>query len=311
MPKLIIYLDQNFVSNMAKAKFLGNPGRANMVQEYSALYDRLKILVDGDRVICPESLFHSLETIEPNLARAVQTVVARLSYGNCFQPPMVIARFQAFRAAREFLNLPPEGTPQWEDAFDDDPHEPVENRTIDSGTGKVIPTIAWQIDTSPPRPKKYMNDRKAAGGKLTRADLPVRINQQKDGLIQYMSGNQIDQCSIGEAGLLWETWRSLNAPEERLADFLKSDHLRNSPFIDIHCTLAAAMDCEKGRQPRESDALDTLIMAVVLPYCDIVATSKDMVALLTQTGLGKRYPARLYSAKPGEVQDLVNWLAAL
>ena len=311
MPKLFIYLDQNFVSNMAKAKFLGAPGLARRLQEYSALYDRLKALVDNDKVICPESLFHELETIEPNLAGAAQTVVTSLSYGLRFRCPMEIIRFQAYRAAREFLNLPPEGTPQWQDAFEDNPHEPVQNRTIPLGTGIILLTIPWQIDTSPPKPDKYMNDRKAAGGKLTWDDLPMRIREQKDGLIQYIYGNQIQESSLGEGSLLWETWRSLGAAPKRLADFLKSDQLRNCPFIDIHCTLTAAMDCETSRQPREGDALDTLIMAVVLPYCDIVATSKDMVALLTQTGLAGRYPKRLYSAKPQEVQDFANRLAAL
>jgi len=141
--------------------------------------------------------------------------------------------------------------------------------------------------------------------------LPVRISVQKDGLIQYIYGNRLDECSVGEAGLLWDTWQSIGAPKERLIDFLKSDELRNCPFIYILCTLAGAMDCEKGRQPCESDALDTLIMAVALPYCDIVATSKDMVALLVQTNLSKRYSAGLYSAKPGDVRALTSRLAML
>ena len=311
MAKLIIYLDQNFVSNMAKAKFLGGGSLASELQEYAEIYDRLKSLVDDDKVICPESEFHNLETIEPDLAGPAQRGLTTLSYGLCFRSHFEIGRLQAYRAAREFLNLAPEGTPQWEDAFDDDPNEPVVNRTFQWGTGRAIPTIPWQIDSSPPRPNKYMSDRRAAGGKFIWADLPERIKQEKDRLVQYMYGDHIDQYSTGEAGLLWETWRSLDAPPEKLADFLKSDHLRNLPFIDIHCTLCAAMDCEKGRQPRESDALDTLIMAVVLPYCDVVATSSDMKGLFTQTGLAGRYPARLYSAKKQGLQDLANFLVAL
>lgn len=311
MPKLIIYLDQNFVSNMAKAKFLGAPGLASRFQEYGALYDLLKAHVDNDKVICPESLFHELETIEPNLAKAAQTVVTRLSYGLRFRCPMEIIRFQAYRAAREFLNLHPEGTPQWQDAFEDNPHEPVQNRTIPLGTGKILLTIPWQIDTSPPKPDKYMNDRKAAGGKLTWDDLQMRIREQKDGLIQCIYGNRIQKFSLGEGGLLWETWQSLGAAQERLADFLKSDQLRNCPFIDIHCTLTAAMNCETNRQPSRGDALDTQIMAVVLPYCRIVATSKDMVALLHQTHLAGGAPKSFYSAKPPEVQEFAKWLAAL
>src|SRR5712692_3908316 len=99
MPKSIIYLDQNFVSNMAKAKFLGDASLASSLQDYAVLYDRLKKLVDGVRVICPESLFHRLETIDPKLAKAAQRAVANLSYGLCFRSPMEMARLQAYRAA--------------------------------------------------------------------------------------------------------------------------------------------------------------------------------------------------------------------
>jgi len=311
VPKLIIYLDQNFVSNMAKAKFLGDPGLASKLHDYAVLYDRLKMLVDGDRVICPESLFHSLETIDLKLAKAAQSVVSNLSYGLSLRSPWEVARFQAYRAAREFLKLPREEAPEWQDAFEDDPHEPVDNRTVHLGKGRALATIAWQTDSSPPTPVKYMNDRKAANGKFSWPDLPVRIRVQKDGLIQCLYGSRINECSIGEAGLLWDSWQSLGAPEERLADFLKADELRNCPFIDILSTLSAALDCEKGRGPREGDALDTLIMAVVLPYCDVVATSKDMVALLIQTGLVKSYRARLYSAKPQEVQSFSDSLEPL
>ena len=300
---MIIYLDQNFVSDMAKAKFVGDPSFASKPQDYAALYDRLKMFVDGDRAICPGSIFHSLETIKPELAETVQRVVASLSYGLCFRDPWEILRFQAYRAAKEFLNLPSEGTPEWEIAFEDNPQEPVER-----GSGF---RIAWQTDTSPPRPKQYMNDRKAASGKFTWADLPKRTREQEDGLIQHLYGNQIDERSVGQASLLWAALQPVEALKERLAGFLKSDHLRNCPFINILCTLNAAMDCEEGRQPRESDALDTLIMAGFLPYCDIVATSKDMVALLGQTHLADTYPSHLYSAKPEAVQAFANHLATL
>jgi hypothetical protein len=49
--KLIIYLDQNFVSNMAKATFVGDQSLAGKLQDYVLLYDRLRLLVDDDKVI--------------------------------------------------------------------------------------------------------------------------------------------------------------------------------------------------------------------------------------------------------------------
>lgn len=300
---------------MAKATFLGDQELAGKLPEYRALYNRLKELVDADKVICPESRFHEWESVDPKLATASQGVLTKLSYGLEFRDPRDICMIQAVRAVREFLGLPPDGAEQWEDAFEDDPHEPVDYRTIHLGEGRAILTIPWPIDSSPPWPTQYMNDRNAELGKYALCNLAEQTEVQKAGVIEYLYGKQIDEESIGEAGKLRDYWCQLGAPREKLSEFLKSDYLRNCPFIDIHSTMQAAMGCcEPNRKPEEGDAFDTLIMATVLPYCDIVATSKDMQALLEQTklvGQAVRYRASVYSAKRQDVQDFADRLVAL
>ena len=71
MPKIIIYLDQNFVSNIAKA-------RTGIIKDdkWLKLYGILEYLVrKNESVICPESIFHEIETsLKKDLLPAIQKV---------------------------------------------------------------------------------------------------------------------------------------------------------------------------------------------------------------------------------------------
>jgi hypothetical protein len=305
MAKTIIYLDQNFVSNMAKARFTNDLNRAGRNAEFEALYDHLKGLVDHDKAICPESIFHQLETEQLNhkdgdLLTGIQTVVANLSRGVCFRYPLKTFSFQVFKAARSFLNLPPEERPDWQDAFTANPYARMEDQRLQKRR-------SWQIEVFPLKPTQYMSDREAE--KLSRDSKQTRIEKQKDGVLQLVYGDRIDDLSTGEAAVdLLDYWRREEAPEELLPQFLKSQEIRSCPFIDIHCTLQAALGYDPRRNAREGDALDTSMVATAVPYCEIVATSGDMLALFEQTGLNRRYLAHVFSDRRNGIQELNRFL---
>jgi hypothetical protein len=295
MSKTIIYFDQNFISKMAIAKFGDDSSKAEQSKEFGCLYDLTKQLVDENKVICPKSIFHQLETEQLGRAHEerlpwIQAVVESLSRGVRFLYPWEMLRFQVFKAARSFLKLELDDILAWQDSFNSNPTQGLHDRGPCAWN-------KWQIDASPLKPLQYRNDREAEARNPSTETWFMRISKQKNGVLQQVYGSHIDDFSIGEAANLLDHWRFLDAPEALLPQFLGFMEIRDCPFIDIHCTLQAAFGRDPARPPHNGDALDTLIMASAVPCCDVIATTNDMFSLWKETKLNCKYPKRVYSEK--------------
>jgi hypothetical protein len=341
--KQIIYLDQNFISNMAIAKTMGRGER-----HFSELFDRLEALVRADKVVCPESVFHEIESKESSeltLMPAIQEIVTKLSWGLQLRDWHTIILFQVHWAMNAFLHCSPSGPAiDPSDAFDRDPHEPVENRAIHLGDGRALTVVSWAQNGTAHSPAKYIGNRHSLKGTLTWGDLRAQIKREKEGLIEYLYGTPSNALSRLEAwdrmdefpntladlentlaaGLqnfanpesrrlrhLAESWDELGAPRDKLPGFLTSQHIHACPFIDIAATLGAALVCDPNRKPKNGDAADNIIIATVLPYCYVLATDAAMADLLRQTGLENKYGKRVYSAKEDAVKLFLKWLQDL
>ncbi|MHB8503084.1 MAG: hypothetical protein ACYDCG_19505 [Candidatus Acidiferrales bacterium] len=309
MSKLIVYLDQNVVSNMAKAKFLGDSGLAAKTAPYGSRFDRLSALVENESVICAESMFHMLESENVELAAAVQRVLSRLSFGLYFHTPWDIVMFQAFRAARLFLALPGDEMPPWQDAFTHDPDEALDCRTIQIGAGRVVLRTTWPAMPRTVKPTAYMRDRQAVCGKYLWTDFDARKQQQENAIIDTLFLNPTDVHGLNIIGGLHEYWFLHDLPQNRFHDFLNSSELRACPFVSTLSILSAAINCDPKRTAKPSDAMDTLILATVLPYCDAIAVSADLFGLWQQTKLERTFKARVFSSKESLVKHFDDWLA--
>lgn len=72
----------------------------------------------------------------------------------------------------------------------------------------------------------------------------------------------------------------------------------NCPFIDIFGSVWAAIenyyDC--GRKPRGSDYYDAVILATVIPYCDVVSTDTFMKeTVVNRFGFDEKYNCKIFS----------------
>jgi hypothetical protein len=123
--KKLVYLDQNFASNLAKARYLEG-WKDRLADFYRGLNNLLFNLTDRDRVICPTSPFHTEET---ELGQRVRDFawhfVEQLGYGLSFKGSYEIKNHQVITAARAYCCLPPIQYPIWMDAFNRDPQVPV------------------------------------------------------------------------------------------------------------------------------------------------------------------------------------------
>ena len=107
MPKKILYLDQNFVSNLAKVE--NTPDWKDSRREY---YEKLLALirtkVNQNRLACPTSYFHREESEQSDRVKdIVWHVVEELSQGISFHHSSQIFFGQIVIAAYEYCGKDP------------------------------------------------------------------------------------------------------------------------------------------------------------------------------------------------------------
>jgi len=77
--KTIVYLDHNFVSNLAKAR-AGWIGDAGLQGYYAHLFEVLEPLVLDNRIVCPRSTLHNIEAeFDERLETQIRLTIAALA----------------------------------------------------------------------------------------------------------------------------------------------------------------------------------------------------------------------------------------
>lgn len=133
----ILYLDQNYLSNLAKAQysFIKEPEEAGSWLE---LYDILKSAVTADKIVCPESDFHSKEAMyDSRLEIPMKEVIGELSLGLRFHHWRRIMESQIEGAARLFLGTKLEQAEEWTKVFQSNPQISVKSRMQDVSDKEV------------------------------------------------------------------------------------------------------------------------------------------------------------------------------
>jgi len=328
----IIYLDQNYLSNMAKAR-LGSMKTEADVVFWQSLFDDLKKAVLDDKIACPQSSFHRYESsFAKRLEDAIRRVIDKLSWGLKFHPNgpyELILESQIEDAAREFLGKQPEKREPWSIAFESDPQEPVESRMHDVwGTkGRISVHLSFSdkiVEHDRQLKRQFANDtvlpvtyQKTCLGwseLLLREKLSFICSLFGLSLLQpdYLSWLK-RQCSgppvgrfavnerIADSVRVWERLTEIGIcvkDATTAANFLDSDELLNIPHIDISCSIHAAINkYYPNRKKQQGDFYDIPILATVLPYCDIVTTDSFMKEIIVKKlHFDDKYKARIFSA---------------
>jgi hypothetical protein len=97
----------------------------------------------------------------------------------------------------------------------------------------------------------------------------------------------------------------------KFREFLTSQVLYEAPFIDVFCSIYAAMNVYlPNRKPKASDLDDVAILATILPYCDVVTTDTKMKDLCMRAGLHMKYQVEIFSPGVHDIRALLTRLAA-
>ena len=311
----VIYLDTNYLSNMAKAQ-LGSITDQVECKFWLSLVEELKDKVLSDAIACPESPFQREEaSFDARIEEAVGRIIDELSRGLKFNTWKEILNLQIKDAAFKFLGKAPPQREIWEIAFTSNPQASVRSR-VRGGH----PYTNWEVDDSPLLQNeivKYKRQQKARWVAYAERTLESYTRGNWDETLRHDKLYSVD-CILGSQA--WADAEMSNSfgsfanmqdlidllvrlleigiTDGNFMDFRKSDELLNSAFFDIHSSIrvAAAKNVPKRKQ-QGSDLRDPVILASVMPYSDVATTDKFMKHLsVTDLGLDKKYKCEIFSS---------------
>jgi hypothetical protein len=327
--KTIVYLDQPFVSNLWKS----TQGSYQGDQVWAELYEVLDRGVKKEgTIICPATRFHDEEgSLDSRLAEGIHKVSTELSWDLKFLTWNKLLDNQAYRALHRYLGIPL-GKPEWSDAFNSDPHEPISERSVQFLGAELL------IDAFIPRPHEFSAERRAAKENYVReltslvpaseqrtfaAQLKLEkfffvkqrwfepLQRIQENLKRGESASAVDKDRYESFRTLKTAYERFCPEEHKFGDFLTSEVLYEAPFIDVYCSIYAAMNVYlPNRKDKASDLDDVAILATVLPYCGVVTTDKEMKDICMRAGLHTKYQVEIFSPRLGDVRGLIARLTA-
>jgi hypothetical protein len=285
--KLVVYLDQNFLSNMANIGI-----REKVLPEFKDIYELLHQGFIGEKVVVPRSILHDIESsLATHLKDRIKTCQARLGQVHLYRPEEIWDK-QCFGFFDHFLAHTREDPLRPEVAFLDHPDQKVER------FGIGVDSHLEKRDFRSPR---------------------RRTAQQMEALrLRLLKQNTTYEAQVRTE---WDTQRQtfIDAytrfcgpiPADRLrelAAFTESADFRNIPFLKIEVHLFAAILTRKPtRRITPSDVADIKILSAYSPYMDVVCTDAFMADQIRD--FANEYDFELFHAKTGSLRELRSHLS--
>ena len=340
----IVYLDQNYLSNMAKAR-IGSIKDDDQAKFWHSLFDDLKKAVLADKIACPELEFQRHEaSYDRRLEEPIRKVIDELSWGLKFHRSANILESQIDDAANNFLGKQLEKRDPWTKVFKSNSQAAVESRMSD------IWGIQGRINVHLSLPDEAVqHDRRLKAEFADTTVLPVTYQKTCLGWSELLLREKLSFiCSFFGLSLLqpdyisWLKRRCSGSPVARFAvnehiadsvrvwerlteigicvkdtttaaNFLDSDELLNIPYIDTYCSIHAAINkYYPNRKIQQGDFYDIPILSTVLPHCDVVTTDSFMKeVLVNKLHFDGKYKARIFSATKADRLALQKLVRAL
>ena len=250
--------------------------------------------------------------------------------------------FQVEDAARLFLGKPLEQTEPWVKVFNSNPCIPANKRMQHESDKKYQVNVHIRLPEEViESDRKGKEDFESIGRQLIEiyCKKPMEwsrlLLESKKSTIDGFMGvyatksivKQITSDSILEQMSGCENYKKLlllidrlikigidNENPDMMMKFMESKELLDSPFIDIYSALWAVVAEYRrvqGRDIKSSDLYDVPILAMALPFCDIIATDKFIKEVSNNLlHFNDTYKAEIYSASKEDLTALQKRITA-
>lgn len=326
--KQVVYLDQNLLSNIAKAVLAKGAFKPELLV-YRDLWNALLRLIEADQIACPTSEFHEAEALYSpiRLRNEIDRVGFALSGGLGFRSWPYILESQARRALYRYMNRDGGAIDcTWEEAFQSDPDAPGTQGRRKAIYPDRLPSLELSRRIKqlyPAHARRIASDVRSQGmtfdqrldyetGAVIRKFFLDPLASSWERYFKAFSGQPVDSVDMVPAypTNLFQLCLELGGDTDTFLRFLLSEQFKAIPFVHIFCSLHAAMITTSAR-PEPGDADDAMILATVVPYSDVVATDDAKKRLLERLGLNSVYGTSLFSAKRQQVANFLDLLGQL
>jgi len=281
--KLTIYLDQNFISEIAKSE-----SNSKINPDFKELYNLLHEGVQDEKIIIPRSFFHDIETsIATSIKASIekyQGFLGQLSLNDQY----TIKTYQIVDAAKKFLGKKP-NKEDWKYGFRDNPDKRLKPFDIRINN-KLAGLCNYSIDDAL---------------KVTAVQKNIRqpiTNYKK----QYLAELNAARKGFIQSELYEIAW-IFKSDTKKMIDFVKSDYFANIPTIKIRCMMWAHLLIAHNHRPiKQSDFLDIEIISAYLPYVDILTTDHFMYNVIRELKLDKEYNTEIFSSKNSSIKNFIK-----
>ncbi len=287
MSKLIVYLDQNFISDMAKFDLEDKQDKVKPALK--DIFSEIKNGVDEEKFLSPDSWIHAIETAaksDPALRKAIHSYQGYLGQVT-LRDPWAIKSSQFISALLNWCEIKLGQQDPWRLAFRENPNKRMENFKV-----------------SVPMPNLGLAE-------LDSASIKKLSEIRRNGISaddQYKK--EMETSRQHYKHLLKRRFISVlrrhNISIQKAEKFIDSHEFTQIPNIDLFCQLWSKNLANKERNDSQlgHDYNDIEFLAAYLPYCDVIATDKYMKSILQELKLDKKYSCRLYTMRDTDLQEM-------
>lgn len=284
--KLSIYLDQNFISEIAKVKI--NP---NVHQDYKEIFDLIHEGFLEEKTFVPKSFFHKIETyMARELSERIgnyQSYMGQISLHH----DDTIEQFQLIRAAKNFLGES-QKVEDWSSVYVENPDERLKqfDITVDGGSWLELFT--------------------QNNAKIVQSLSNIKRNIANKN-IKYITQYQCEMEAARNFFLHYNTdkvaWL-FKSDIEKIKEFVVSEYFEIPKYKIYSQIWAHLLTKYNKRIIKESDLMDINIISTYLPYVDVLATDTFMEGVIQELKLNEEYSTKVFSAKECGRKKFINHL---
>jgi hypothetical protein len=284
--KLLVYLDQNFLSGISKAEV-----NEKILPEFKEIYELLRQGFVDEKLVVPGSLLHDIESsLATHLKDRIVTYQHYLGKVRLYRPDE-IRNTQTFAAFDRFMGRTPKDPLRSRAAFLDDPDQRVERFGI---------SVDSHLESFNFRQSRHRTAKELE--KLRQRLLQDKVTYDRQLKVeQETQRDQFVQTYYRSCGPVSEEKR------KELTAFTESTDFASIPLLRIEAHLFASILTRKpDRRIKPSDGTDINALSAYAPYMDVVCTDAFMADQLR--GIAKEYGITLFHAKKSSLRELKAFL---
>lgn len=326
--KKVIYVDQFAISNMMK--ILNPKTKANQkgkVDDYwRLLFSKLDRLCKLQLLICPDSTYHSEESLLSPFYQPLKRMYELLSHGVSFEDGSSIKKRQIYEHAKMWAggnneelkpnirNIVHGRINEWQERYILTVQSTVEQQWVDnlrdvreqSHQGLSTLFQRWQQETGKTFKYWFTEEIMSIGPSILNQYVQFCSKQQKVlmGQLEPTLGNLYPTFGVEVVKTVIDAFERAGLTEDidtKVVEYLNSPDLVSIPFFKISAMLYAALARKAAsgqlRPPNQGTFYDFNIISVLLPYCDAMFIDNACHTYLTEVPLRDeiKYGTTLFS----------------